>query len=82
MFLPFAFQFFVFLVKYSEIVLMDFAPALCLFFEPACSLGLRRRSGQLVSWNTVARCASLLAPELLVMEVEPSLCPIQSSLRI
>lgn len=35
MFLSFAFQFLVFLVKYSEIVLINFAPALCLFLEPA-----------------------------------------------
>lgn len=31
----FAFQFLAFLVKYSEIVLIDFAPALCLYFELA-----------------------------------------------
>lgn len=35
-------------------------------------LGTRERSGQLVLWNTVVRSASLLAPELLAMEVEPS----------
>lgn len=36
MFFSFAFQFFVFLfpAKYLEIILIDFAAALCFFFEP------------------------------------------------
>lgn len=71
-----AFQFFVFPEKYSGTVLTDFALALCFSLNQSVCVGIRKRSEQLVSWNTVVSSASLLAPELLVMEVEPSLCHI------
>lgn len=66
------FQFFVSSEKYLETVMIDFALALCFSLNQSVCLGIRKRSEQLVSWSTVVRSASLLAPELLVVEVEPS----------
>lgn len=67
-----AFQFFVFAEKYSGTGLTDFALALCFSLNQSVCVGIRKRSEQLVSWNTVVSSASPLAPELLVMEGEPS----------
>lgn len=52
--------------------MIDFALTLCFSLNQSVCVGIRRRSEQLVSWSKVVRSASLLAPELLVVEVEPS----------